>query len=304
MIDLLGGLVVVRGPGAAAIERDHRALVQPHQHALAIGGIDPQLLRIVAAGRALEAGERVATVHGLVAGGVDGVHDVGIDRIHVHATVVSALSVADAQVVRGHASPRCPSIVRTCQAGVRDEIHPLSVAVHGYGDGRAAGEARKSAASDLAPVHAAVHGLVKRRARGSRGLGCEGRRGRAGRHDGGRVVLHGGSEDHGRHVVRASELLHAGAVVHEQRARPCGTAVGGAEHAARFTLLVHVALCGHEHCTSVSGVNEHRGNLFCGIESDVLPRASGISGLVDAVALVDGAAGGHVARADVHDVRL
>ena len=58
-------------------------------------GIDPDLLRIVAARRALEAGERRAAVDRLVARRVDRVDDVGILRIDVDAAVVAALPVSN-----------------------------------------------------------------------------------------------------------------------------------------------------------------------------------------------------------------
>src|SRR5213076_878310 len=106
VIDLLGRLVVPRAPRRPAVERDDGALIVAEQHALAVGGIDPQLLRVVAAGRAFEAGEGVAAVGGFIARGVDGVDDVGVLGVHVDAAVVAALAVANARVGRVHLPPR------------------------------------------------------------------------------------------------------------------------------------------------------------------------------------------------------
>src|SRR2546427_10422540 len=94
VIDLVGRLIVPGAPGRTAVERDHGALIEPHEDALAVGGVDPHLLRVVAAGGALEAGERVAAVGGLVAGCVDGVHDVGVLRVDVDAAVVAPWPLA------------------------------------------------------------------------------------------------------------------------------------------------------------------------------------------------------------------
>src|SRR5207302_6881315 len=111
---------------------------------LAVGGIDPQLLRIVAARRALEARERGAAVRGLVARRVDRVDDVGILGIDVHAAVVAALAVSNAAVVLVYLLPGVVAVVRAVQAPVADDEHALRIGVHRDGDGVAAGETRES----------------------------------------------------------------------------------------------------------------------------------------------------------------
>ena len=129
MIDLLHRLVIPRAPRRAAVECHDGALIVAEQHALAVGGIDPQLLRIVAAGRAFEAGERVAAVRGFIARGVDGVDDVGVLGVHVDAAVVAALAVPDARVGRVHLAPRGAGVVGAPQTGVLDQEHALRVRV-------------------------------------------------------------------------------------------------------------------------------------------------------------------------------
>src|SRR5207247_7730147 len=104
-------------PSVAAIERDDRSLVVAHEHALAVGGVDPHHLRIVAAGRAsLESGEALAPVGGSVCGHLERVDDVGILWVAVDAAVVAALAVGDPFIFRGHMAPRRPAIVRPIQS--------------------------------------------------------------------------------------------------------------------------------------------------------------------------------------------
>src|SRR5438045_6175197 len=156
MVNLLRRLVVPRRPRLPAVERDDGALIVAEQHALVVGRIDPQLLRIVAARRAFEAGERVAAVGGFVARGVDGVDDVGILGIYVDAGVVAALAVADARVGRVHLPPRAAAVVGAPQAGVLDQEHALRVRVVRDRDRRTAGESWQTAARDFLPGHAFV----------------------------------------------------------------------------------------------------------------------------------------------------
>ena len=143
MVDLLRGLVVPRAPGVAAIERDDRALVVAHEHALAVGGVDPHHLRIVAAGRAaLECGEAVATVDGLVCRHMERVNDVGILRVDEHAAIVAALGVGDPFVVCRHVAPRRAAIVGAVQPEVADDIDALRGGPDPYGDGHTTRERR------------------------------------------------------------------------------------------------------------------------------------------------------------------
>ena len=58
MVDLRDDLGVPEAPGAAVVEGDAGALVGADQHAVAVGGIDPELVVVLAAGRALERLER------------------------------------------------------------------------------------------------------------------------------------------------------------------------------------------------------------------------------------------------------
>src|SRR6267143_334372 len=102
-------------------------------------------------------------------------------------------------------------------------------------------------------------------------------------------------------VIGPGNLLRAGRVIHVERPGPRAAAVGGAIDAASVALLVHVALRGEQHEVGVLGVHQHGRDLFCSVETQVLPCATGVAGLVDAVALGD-AARNQVTHADVDDV--
>src|ERR1044071_9328001 len=65
-----------------------------------------------------------------------------------------------------------------------------------------------------------------------------------------------------------------------------------------------VTLRGDSHDVGVLRVDEHRWDLFRVVEAEVLPRAAGVGGFVDAIALSDPPAGDQVAHADVDDVRV
>ena len=299
VVHLLRGLIIPRAPRRAAVERHDRALVVPHEDAISIGGVDPHLLRIVAAGRPLESGERVAAVRRFVRGGVERVDDVGVFRIDVHPAVVAALSVGNAPVAGIHATPRRPGVVGAIQPPVADQEDALRVGVHRDSDRRAARQSRQSGCSrDVGPGDATVGGLEHLRpCAASIRLRAASRR-RADRH----VVSYRRREDHVRHVARARQLLDAGFVVHEQRSRPGASAVGAAIHAARVVLGVDVALRRDQDDVGVARVHYYRRDLPGALEPQMLPATPRVRGLVDTVSLVDRAPRDHVPGAGVDHV--
>src|SRR5207247_6319779 len=90
---------------------------------------------------------------------VDGVDEVGVPGIDVHAAVVAALAVGDAAVGGVHLTPRRAAVVGAVQAEVADQEHALRVGIHRHGDRRPAGEPRQTAASYLVPGQTLVDGL-------------------------------------------------------------------------------------------------------------------------------------------------
>ena len=307
VVQLLGGLVEPRAPRAAAIERDDRTLVEPHEHALAVGRVDPQLLRIVAAGRALEAGERAPAVRGLVRRGGDRVHHVGVLRVDIHAAFVAFATVADARVVGRHRAPGRAAVIGAEESVVPDEKDALCVGAHRNGEPRASLEAWQPGALDFLPRRAAIERLEQDGAgpRAVARLEAElPRAQRAPRVTRVHVVPHRRREHDVRHVVGTGELLGARLVIHEERACPRAAAVGGAEDAALVALGVGVAQGGHEHDVRVARVDEHRRDVERALEPHRLPRGTGVHRLVDPLAQAGHAVGDHVTGAGPDNVRV
>src|SRR5260221_2588298 len=216
MVDLLRGLVVPRAPRRAAVERDDGALIDAHHHALAIRGVDPELLRVVAARCTLESRKRRAAVSGLVARRAEGVHDVGILGIDLHARVVAALSVTNALIVRRHLPPRGASVVRAPKARVGGNEHALRIRASCHGDGHATIQPGQATAGKLPPGDTAVDRLEDQ----GRGASCVRRLRRRRYPWRRRAMLHRRREYHGPRVLRPRELPDTRRVVPEHRARP------------------------------------------------------------------------------------
>src|SRR5205809_7599929 len=104
-------------------------------------------------------------------------------------------------------------------------------------------------------------------------------------------------------VIGPGDLLRAGRVIHVERLGPGLAAVSGAIDAAGVALLVHVALRGEQHDVGVLRVLQDGGDLFRKVETETLPRAAGVAGIVDAVAFGVAAARNKVSPAAVADAR-
>ncbi len=304
VIDLLGGLVVPRTPREPAVQRDRRALVHAQEHALAVGGIDPHLLRVVAAGCALKSGESIAAVERTETRGVDRVDDFRIRRIDVDAAIVSVLSVRDAPIIRRHLAPRVPTVVGTIETEVANQVHALAVRVHRDGDRRAARERGKAVAGDLLPCDPFVERLEQLRARRRRRGASRSAATTTAAGERVAVVLYRRREHHLRIVECPGDLLRAGLVVDVQRLRPIPAAVRAAENTAHVHELVDVALCRDQHQVRILRIDEDRRDLLRFVEPQVLPRLAGVDGLVHPVPLIDAAAGDEITHADVNDVGI
>src|SRR5262249_17024065 len=88
VIELRGWLVVPGSPAVASIYTDDRSLVAAGDHALRIGGIDPECVIVVAARRTFN---RLPALSGILAAikrDIGQVNNVGILRIHGHLAEV------------------------------------------------------------------------------------------------------------------------------------------------------------------------------------------------------------------------
>ena len=84
MIQLRGRLVIPRAPALSAIHGDDRALVRAQQNDVGIIRIDPNVLVIVAAGRAAPAVPGFAAVRRFPTNDAGRVNDLRIFRIEPH----------------------------------------------------------------------------------------------------------------------------------------------------------------------------------------------------------------------------
>ncbi len=116
VIELRCRLVVPGTPGCAAVHRDDGALIADQQNDVAVVGIDPQILIIVAAGRSAKAGPGFAAIgraHGHGAGNVD---EVGIFRIYFGNRKISTTDAAGGTCVRRDLGPGFAGVVGAINA--------------------------------------------------------------------------------------------------------------------------------------------------------------------------------------------
>ena len=116
VVDLRDGLGVPKAPGFSVVEGDAGALIGADEHVLSVGGIDPELVVVLAAGRAFEGLKGIAPIGGAVHGGADRIKDVGVLRIDKNAAAIGSLAVADAEIVPCHMPPGEAGVVGTVQA--------------------------------------------------------------------------------------------------------------------------------------------------------------------------------------------
>ena len=145
MVDLAGGLVVPGTPRFSAVHADGGALIAGHDHAGRIGGVDPQRVIVVAAGRSFIGIEGAAAVFGTVERCLGDVDHVGIRGIEKHPAEVAA--ALNAGVVRALAPVRAavigaiesaslaaaPAAAKSARAG-HDGEDFLSVRRNGHAD--------------------------------------------------------------------------------------------------------------------------------------------------------------------------
>src|SRR5207245_9827432 len=132
VVHLACRLVVPRAPRPAPVQRDDRALVHAEHAALGMIGIDPQLVVVVAARRALDGDERPSAVTRAVERGVAGVDDVRVARFDRDAAEVPPAAPDAAVAARaGPARPRVVGAVETALGRVHDRVDTARTAGRG-----------------------------------------------------------------------------------------------------------------------------------------------------------------------------
>ena len=286
VIDLRGGLVVPGAPGLRAIHGDHRALVAREHHAVAVFGIDPELVIVVAAGRALDGNPRLAGVERHVGRGVDVVGAVGVGGIDGDLAEVPA--AAPEPLLAIDQLPRCAGVVGDVDAAGglgrrwrraprprgrvarrRAEIihnRPEAVGIAGRdGDADLADEVVVGqAAGQLMPGVAAVGGFIQA----------------AAGHIGGRIDRPWRTARGPQRCVERARILGidgqidradiVGIGLLEQNLLPVRAAVGGAIDAALGVGVVDVAESRYIDAVGIGGVDDDAADLARVFEADVV----------------------------------
>ena len=244
VIELPGRLVVPAAPGRAAIDGDDGALVGAGDHALRRFRVDPQVVVIVATGRALDDVAMGAALVTAMDRSTHREHGVRIVRHHRQPreiTVDQFAVVIDVQPVRA-------GIVRAIQPaiffGIDHGVQACALRRVRRGEADATEAATwKTAPSEARPVLAAIDGLVDAAFRPAiRGEVAHPR-----------VVAHlpGRGEHHIRILRIDGDVDRAGIGADEQRLAPGLAAIAGGEHATFVVGPEHVAECGHEHMLGI-----------------------------------------------------
>ena len=296
-VELRGRLIVLCGPGPAAVEADRRPAVVAHDHAVGIVGVDPQVV-VVAVGY-MHARKVLAPVGGLVHLDVGQVNDVRVLRIGVDPGVVPG-ALADLVLVVD-VRPLLAAVVADVEAALLLRFQKRINAPRPRGRSGHADLPQKLVGKSfgvffvgqLLPGIAAIGRLVEPASR-------------AAAHD-----LPGMAHDlpetgvENPRIVRVHRQVRCSRLrVDEEDPFPALAAVRGPVDAAFFIGAVHMALRGDVDDIGIGGVNADAPDLPAVSEPDVLPARPAVGRLVDAVAVRDVAADRLLARAHVEDVRV
>ncbi len=295
VVELARRLVEPRAPARAAVEADRRALIAGQSHPRRVARIDPELVEVVAVGRAFDRAEAGPAVARRVQRSVGDVHLVGVLGIDRDVAEIPA-APPDAAVGVDPAPLRTAVVaaVEPAVARVDDGVYAPRIARRDGQADLAQPRRGEAAAQHWLPRRAGVGRFVEPAAGAVRGrVGVPGRAAR----------LPQRGEDELAARVRG-EVDRAGVAVAEERARPGRAAVGRAVHAARVVGAVGVAERRDQQRLGVRGIDQDAPDLARVLEADAGPRRARVGRAVHAVAVHD--VGAHVgfAAAGVHRVRV
>ena len=287
VVELGRGLVVPRAPAAAAVHAHDHALVGRQDHVARVRGVDPQLVVVVPARRALEALEGGAGVLGAVHARVHDVDDVGVGRVDGHAAEIPA-PVPDA-VLAVRELPGRAGVVGAVHAPLAGSARGVHLRVYAVGVGRRHGDpdaahprAAGEPARHLPPVVTTVGRLEDRPEAVGGGVHVPWRPPRAPQHgeDPVRVRGRGGQVDRSRVPIAVQDLV------------PRPSTIVRAEHAPLLVGPVRVAQRRHPHPVRIPGIHQDAADAARVVQSDVPPRLPAVVRAVHSVA-------GRVRGADV-----
>ena len=263
-----------------------------------IGRIDPELVIVVAARRALERLERLTGVGRLVQRRVARVDDVGVAGVDGDSGEVPA-ALPDAPV-RAREPPANAGVVGRVQAaGLR--VDRVDHCIDAPADARSERESdaaellRREALGDRLPRVAAVRRAVEAAARAVRGrIDVPGRPAR----------LPQRGEDRSRVAGIEGEIDRPGVFVAEEDAGPRLSPVPGAKDAALRIRTVGMAERRDEDEIRILRVHQDFPDLTRVREPQALPGVAAVGGLVHAVAVRDVRAHVGLSGADVEHIRI
>src|SRR5262249_42385778 len=111
VIELRGGLVVPLAPRAAAVDRDHGALIAAEHDDVGIDGIDPHVLVVVAAGRAAQSRPGLAAVDRSRADRGRDIHGIGVLGIDARHREIAAADARGGPRIIGDHGPGLAAVV-------------------------------------------------------------------------------------------------------------------------------------------------------------------------------------------------
>src|SRR5579884_2258553 len=277
VIELPGGLVVPGAPGFAAVEGDGGALIGSEHHVQGIGGIDPDLVIIVAAGRAADDAEIPAAVAQFIKRHVRNVDDIGVVGIDSDAVEIPG-AFGDAGIV----VDECPSsaaIVTAIQArlfGFDDGVDAAAAGAASDCDTDASpGKIGQAVAGELGPGIAAILRTEEPTSVAlNRSIDAPGH---AMRFPQGSEQDMGFIGSHGK--ICGSDIWTA-----IENFLPGCAAIVGAEYAALFIRAIGMPQGGDEDLIGIARIYDNAADLARVVQANMLPRVSAVGGFVDAVA--------------------
>ena len=294
VIERRGRLREPRAPRLAAVQRDHRALVDDQQHDVRIVRVPPDVLVVVAARCALERHERLAAVGRLVADDVSDDQRVWILRVHVRHDFVDP---ADRPLIGGDARPGLAGVIGSeySSAVVSRFQRDVDTSRTARRDGElGVDDASRQSLRERLPCRTAVSRLEDPAVGAVPGAVFPWSL---------PLLPHRGVDDVGVGGIDV-DVLAAGVGVLEQDALECLAAVGGPEDAALFVGTVGMTERGDEEAIRIPRVDGNLRDLLRVAQSEVRPRRAGVRRFVDAVADRKVRPRQPFTTSDVQDVRI
>src|SRR5467141_253966 len=133
VIELRRGLVIPGTPRGPAVHRHQSSLIADQKNDVGMIGVDPQVLIVVTARCAPEAGPGLAAISGLHGHSAGAVNDVGILWVHLRNRKIATADAPCGAGIVGHARPTLAGIIgpvnsKSAHAGCYGCVEPMRIA--------------------------------------------------------------------------------------------------------------------------------------------------------------------------------